>query len=119
MRFALVFQLQGIVGPCPPEFAALPEQDCPPHDLHCGCHGPTMTKGMVGWAGGGTGPDFFINVYDDGPVDWWGQQHTVWGIVDDKESLDLIVYDVLLKLPIENKGGMQLLQQPFDFQMKI
>lgn len=22
-----------------------------------------MTKGMVGWAGGGSGPDFFINTY--------------------------------------------------------
>ena len=40
---------------------------CFEHDPNCGCHGPIMTRGDVGWAGGGTGPDFFI-VDTDGPV---------------------------------------------------
>mgnify|MGYP004300881927 CR=1 FL=1 len=33
---------------------------CPSHDPQCGCHGPIMSKGMVGWAGGSAGPDLFI-----------------------------------------------------------
>ena len=33
---------------------------CPSHDPNCGCHGPIMSKGMVGWAGGSAGPDLFI-----------------------------------------------------------
>jgi cyclophilin family peptidyl-prolyl cis-trans isomerase len=63
-----------IKGKCPPEDLAKP-QECPEHDKNCGCHGPLMTKGMVGWAGGGTGPDFFIDTYD-APATHWGNQHT-------------------------------------------
>ena len=48
-------------GNCPPEYEGV-QQNCPSHDPQCGCHGPVMKKGMVGWAGGrGGGPDFFIN----------------------------------------------------------
>lgn len=32
-------------GGCPPEFQGV-KQDCPKHDPNCGCHGPTMTRGM-------------------------------------------------------------------------
>jgi cyclophilin family peptidyl-prolyl cis-trans isomerase len=103
-------------GPCPPAFANA-QQDCPKHDPQCACHGPTMTKGMVGWAGGGSGPDFFINVFDK-PVDWWGQQHTVWGIVEDPESLDRI-RNHILALPVKNNGGMHMLEEPFEFQMTL
>lgn len=39
------------------------------------CHGPIMTRGMVGWAGGLLGPDFFIDSYPR-PAEWWGTQHT-------------------------------------------
>ena len=76
-----------------------------------------MTKGMVGWAGGGNGPDFFINIYEK-PVDWWGQQHTVWGIVEDPESLDLL-RNHILQLPVKNGGSMHMLEEPFDFQMAL
>ena len=76
-----------------------------------------MTTGMVGWAGGGTGPDFFINVFDK-PVDWWGQQHTVWGVLEDEESLNRIRNHILHE-PVKNQGGMNLLEQPFGFQMSI
>lgn len=34
-----------------------------------------MTKGMVAWAAGDTGPDFFIDNYKR-KADWWGTQHT-------------------------------------------
>ena len=51
-----------VLGPCPnPDYK--PKSKCPSHDPNCGCHGPIMTKGMVGWAGGGGGPDFFINTF--------------------------------------------------------
>lgn len=50
------------LGPCPEENYK-PKNKCPSHDPNCGCHGPIMTKGMVGWAGGGGGPDFFINTF--------------------------------------------------------
>jgi hypothetical protein len=65
-------------GECPPGFESV-ENTCPEWDLHCGCHGPIMTKGMVGWAAGETGPDFFINNYDESMEEMWGTQHTVWG----------------------------------------
>ena len=47
-------------GACPPGTAVDPNRKCFAHDPQCGCHGPIMTHGMVGWAGGGAGPDFFI-----------------------------------------------------------
>jgi hypothetical protein len=34
-----------------------------------------MTKGMVAWAAGESGPDFFMNNYK-AKADWWGTQHT-------------------------------------------
>lgn len=40
------------LGPCPID-NYVPKNKCPDHDPNCGCHGPVMTKGMVGWAGGG------------------------------------------------------------------
>jgi hypothetical protein len=52
--------------------------DCPyPHDdtKKEVCHGPIMTRGMVGWAGGLLGPDFFIDSYER-PADFWGTVHT-------------------------------------------
>jgi cyclophilin family peptidyl-prolyl cis-trans isomerase len=63
-----------VKGKCPPDDVGT-KQDCPEHDKNCGCHGPIMTKGMVGWAGGGTGPDFFIDTYEN-PAFFWGNQHT-------------------------------------------
>ena len=50
------------LGPCPvADYKSAAR--CPAHDPNCGCHGPVMTRGMVGWAGGGGGPDFFINTF--------------------------------------------------------
>ena len=37
-----------ILGDCPEEFKGL-KHDCPKHDPNCGCHGPMMTRGMIGW----------------------------------------------------------------------
>eukprot|EP00555_Chaetoceros_dichaeta_P003575 CAMPEP_0198252258 /NCGR_PEP_ID=MMETSP1447-20131203/2787_1 /TAXON_ID=420782 /ORGANISM="Chaetoceros dichaeta, Strain CCMP1751" /LENGTH=261 /DNA_ID=CAMNT_0043937441 /DNA_START=27 /DNA_END=808 /DNA_ORIENTATION=- len=40
------------LGECPPAFQGLTKDkaDCPAWDTNCGCHGPIMTRGMVGWA---------------------------------------------------------------------
>jgi hypothetical protein len=65
-------------GVCPPGFETVPNT-CPEWDVHCACHGPVMTRGMVGWAAGETGPDFFINNYQESMEELWGTQHTVWG----------------------------------------
>jgi len=61
-------------GSCPEGFESVPN-DCPEWDRECGCHGPVMERGMVAWAAGATGPDFFID-NDKRKADWWGTQHT-------------------------------------------
>ena len=57
-------------GDCPRGAKLDPKRKCFAHDPQCGCHGPIMTQGMVAWAGGGTGPDFFIYT-GAGPNTWW------------------------------------------------
>ena len=37
-----------VLGDCPEEFKGK-KHDCPQHDPNCGCHGPVMRKGMIGW----------------------------------------------------------------------
>jgi hypothetical protein len=65
-----------VKGTCPRGSEGVPN-DCPDWDKTCGCHGPVMTKGMVAWAAGATGPDFFISHYEK-PALFWGTQHTAW-----------------------------------------
>lgn len=100
------------LGPCPEDVP--PDLHCPEHDPNCACHGPIMTKGMVGWAGGGEGPDFFINTFEK-PVDWWETQHTVWGELDE-ESIRVVesAYD----LPAHNQG-MRMLDKPIDITLAL
>ena len=101
-----------VFGTCPEEYKSI-KQDCPPHDPNCGCHGPIMVHGMVGWAAGTAGgPDFFINTYEK-PAKHWGNQHTVWGFVDDQSSLDTIkrYWD----LPTKMEGGMHMLVDEVPF----
>jgi hypothetical protein len=64
-----------VKGSCPVGSEDVPN-DCPKWDKSCGCHGPVMTRGYVGWAAGETGPDFFISNYEK-PATWWGTQHTL------------------------------------------
>ena len=45
-----------VKGKCPSGFEDV-ANDCPEWDKSCGCHGPVMQKGYVGWAAGATGPD--------------------------------------------------------------
>lgn len=101
------------LGPCPINNYS-PKLACPPHDPNCGCHGPIMTKGMVGWAGGGGGPDFFLNTFDK-PVDWWEHQHTVWGQLDEQSIRNVErAYD----LPAHMQG-MRMLEEPINFTIEL
>lgn len=70
---------------------------------------------MVGWAGGASGPDFFINTHKV-PVDWWEHQHTVWGQVRDDESLELV--ERIYKLPATGHG-MRLLDDKIQFHIEL
>lgn len=101
------------LGPCHLENYK-PKNKCPDHDPNCGCHGPIMTKKMVGWAGGGGGPDFFINTFKN-PVDWWENQHTVWGMLDDA-SIKLVesIYD----LPVHGTG-MKVLDEEIEIALEL
>lgn len=63
-----------VKGTCPQGSEGVPNA-CPDWDQSCGCHGPVLTKGMVAWAAGATGPDFFISNYEK-PALFWGTQHT-------------------------------------------
>lgn len=66
--------LPTVRGSCPPGSENV-RNECPEWDKQCACHGPVMAKGMVAWAAGETGPDFFIDAYK-APANWWGTQHT-------------------------------------------
>jgi len=102
-------------GNCPVEYRGKSQPVCPKHDPDCGCHGPTMTKGMVGWAGGGTGPDFFIDAFEK-PAEFWGQEHTVWGEIQDAESLAVV--DAIFKLPTHT-DGMVFLDEKISFELQV
>ena len=104
-------------GTCPPGAERVPN-DCPSWDLQCACHGPFMTHGMVAWAGGKTGPDFFINAYEQ-PVDIWGTQHTVWGeLLPSSRSSSWAVMDKIWALDTKPKAPgamMTFLEKPVSF----
>ena len=77
------------------------------------CHGPLMTRGMVGWAAGEGGPDFFIDFYKR-PAEWWGRDHTVWGMVDEK---DWDVVESFFDLPA-HRSGLVYLDEPVSIDLK-
>lgn len=119
------FLLQGIMknptaqvkitkGACPPGYDEKTD-DCPPEQFACGCHGPTMTRGLVGWAAGDTGPDFFIDTNKD-PVTDWGQTHTVFGQV--KEDASFAVIQKIYELPSTHKG-LTMLNDKIDFTLSM
>lgn len=119
------FLLQGIMknpnsrikitkGACPPGYEDKSD-DCPPEQFACGCHGPTMTRGLVGWAAGDTGPDFFIDTNKE-PVTDWGQTHTVFGEVKDEHSFAVI--DKIYSLPTTKKG-LTMLNDKIEFTLSM
>ena len=104
-----------VKGDCPTGLESV-HNDCPEWDAQCGCHGPVMTKGSVAWAAGQSGgPDFFIDNYNK-PADFWGTQHTNFGLIMDEESFRVI--DAIFELPV-TKGGMTMLKEPIHFDMSL
>merc|ERR1712157_359199 len=108
--------LNEVKGYCPPGMESI-KNDCPKWDSSCECHGPVMTKGMVGWAAGTAGgPDFFINNYKR-PAERWGTQHTNFGEIQDKESLRVV--DLILKMNVHKSGGLRMLDEPVAFDLSF
>ena len=103
-------------GKCPPGAESV-DNDCPAWDADCGCHGPVMTRGMVAWAAGATGPDFFINSYEQSPATWWGTQHTVWGEIQDADSFHTI--SEIWTLPTHEASGLTHLNEPLHLDMSV
>ena len=103
-----------ILGDCPTEYKTVKVTECPPHDPNCGCHGPIMTRGMVGWAAGRGGPDFFIDMYKR-KADWWANQHTVWGEIVDQGSLDIVMK--FFELESHKVGQMTMINDRVSFDI--
>lgn len=94
-----------VLGKCPDD---VEEEDV------SNCHGPLMTKGMVGWAAGEGGPDFFINNYPR-VAEWWGHEHTVWGQIVDDESFRVV--DSFFDLP-RHKDGLTYLDEDVPIELR-
>ena len=70
---------------------------------------------MVGWAGGGTGPDFFVYT-GRGPATHWSHDHTIIGQVDEQGMKAL---EELHALPAATGGGgMTMLAKPVKLKVR-
>jgi cyclophilin family peptidyl-prolyl cis-trans isomerase len=103
-------------GNCPAGYENVPNE-CPEWDTECNCHGPIMTKGMVGWAAGATGPDFFMDTYEN-PAKWWGTQHTVFGEIQDTESFN-VIKSIYNDQPKHEESGLTHLNEPLHFTLSL
>ena len=74
-----------------------------------------MTRGMVGWAGGSAGPDFFIYTHA-APATHWAHDHTIIGEIAD--SISWKTLDALHALPAATGGGgMTMLRTPVQLHV--
>ena len=50
------------------------------------------------------------------PVDWWENQHTVWGRIQDEQSFKVVdsTYDLGAHMT-----GMRMLDQPVEFSLEL
>ncbi len=75
--------------------------------------GTPMERGHVAWAGGSSGPDFFITM---SRVGGFGGSHTVWGELADDASMELALRLVQRKIsPSVRPGEMRILDEPIGF----
>ena len=90
---------------------------CPAHDPDCGCHGPMVQPGMIGWAqGAGQGPHFFIYVGET-PMPDWAHDHTIWGEVQDQADLNTLKQ--ILTFPTkQGQNNTAWLQSNIDFTIR-
>lgn len=102
------FLVQGIVE-APGGYVAVPRNPNPPQ-RH------TMQRGLVCWAGGGGGPDWFVNLIDQSG---FGDQHLCFGQVN---AAGLAVFEAVLKLPLKPKAEgveMALLKEDVRFNLTL
>jgi len=104
------FLVQGVLETAG-AYVAVPRHPNPPQRK-------VMQRGLVCWAGGGGGPDWFVNMVDQAG---FGDQHLCFGQVD---AAGLAVFEHILELPVKPKGGadsveMTLLQQDLRFNFTL
>lgn len=104
------FLVQGVVE-TPGAYVAVPRHPNPPQRK-------VMQRGLMCWAGGGGGPDWFVNMIDQSG---FADQHLCFGQVD---QAGLAVFESILSLPVKPKGGadsveMVLLQQDVRFNFTL
>lgn len=100
------FLVQGVIT-SPGFYVATPRQPNPPQQS-------VMERGLVCWAGGFGGPDFFINLVDNAG---FGDSHLCWGKIT-----DMAVVDRLAALPLMPKfkpNDMTFILQPVKFNMSL
>ncbi|KAK3235611.1 hypothetical protein CYMTET_54200 [Cymbomonas tetramitiformis] len=77
---------------------------------------PVIRRGMLAWAGGGGGPDFFIALAEHPE---WGHGHTVFGNV---VTQDMEIVDEIMRQPlkVENWGSINatVLQKRIQFDIQ-
>ena len=73
-----------------------------------------MPRGMVCWAGGAGGPDFFINLIDQAG---FGDSHLCWGQIDDMQLVDWLV--TLPKKPKARPQDMTFLQDTLYLNVSV
>jgi hypothetical protein len=73
-----------------------------------------MERGLVCWAGGFGGPDFFVNLIDQRG---FGDDHLCWGKIEDMRLVDAIV-----KRPLKPKArpnDMTFLAEELRFNITL
>ena len=115
-REAARLQLRVAKGPCPAGAASDLGLE-PNRERDRGCYGPVVTRGMVGWAAAGSGPEFFVYT-GERPAEHWAREHTVWGeVADDATFAALARLHALPGKEIRSEfqgggGGVRMLDAP-------
>jgi hypothetical protein len=59
----------------------------------------------------------FEYIINKNPVEWWGTQHTNFGMIEDKTSLEVV--DSIFDQPTKSSGGMTMLVDPIHFDLRL
>ena len=76
-----------------------------------------MERGEIGWAGGASGPDFFIYLGKE-PATHFGKSHTVWGVIADDESMAVVEKIVMRPAKSEVPGGMHMIEEKMPIEIR-
>ncbi|PNH08564.1 hypothetical protein TSOC_004862, partial [Tetrabaena socialis] len=100
------FLVQGVMGD-PGGYVATPRHPNPPQQK-------MMQRGLVCWAGGMGGPDFFVNLIDQSG---FGDDHLCWGLIANMTLMDQIV--VLPTKPKAKPNDMTFLAHELNFNLTL